>query len=260
MKFRLALLLATAFSTPVLAADLAPKSVDPVPPVPAAFSWTGFYVGGHLGGIWNGGNLDSRATTVAFFDKSAVVSRSGFHSDPGVISGVQAGYNYQIDQFVLGIEGNVDLTSGHNNYTVNGNTLNPFPFQLPFNETATTSLKDSSRWAASLRARFGYAFGQWLPYVTAGVGVRQDKLSGTTIFAPFGGTSSVSDTKTQVGFVGGAGLEYALNEHWSVRGEVLYSWYPKHKLRFDNADTATSSVVSSKPRTIAATVGVNYRF
>jgi outer membrane immunogenic protein len=248
MKFRLALVLATALSTPVFAADLAMKPADPVPPEAATFTWTGFYVGAHIGGVWTGGDLDSRASTLG---KSAVVSRSGFHSDPGVIGGAQAGYNYQVDQFVLGVEANVDLTSGQNDFTIT---------QFPGLGRATTTVKDRSDWNASLRGRFGYAFDQWLPYVTAGVGVRNDKLSGTTIFTPGLGNTSVSDTETQVGFIGGLGLEYALNEHWSIRGEALYSWYPSHDVRFGSGTGLATSVVSSKPQTISATIGVNYRF
>lgn len=266
MKFRLALVLATAWSTPVLAADLASNPIEPPAPEVVAYSWTGFYAGAHLGGNWTGDRFHSASDAATEFGgtyksgKSAAVSRNGFHSGFGVDGGVQAGYNYQVDRFVLGVEGNFDLTSGKDHYLA---------YQSSNGALATTSLKDSSAWNGSLRARFGYALDRWLPYVTAGVGVRNDKLYGATVWSdgpyPYPSTSG-SKSRTQAGFVGGAGLEYALSEHWSVRGEVLYSWYPKRSAHFVSTSGSngytytTTSVFKSQPQTVSFDLGVNYRF
>jgi len=67
-----------------------------VPP----YSWTGFYFGGNLGGAWSGATLTDRLTGLAF---------DGDNS--GFIGGVQGGYNYQIRDFVIGAEWDIDWTS-----------------------------------------------------------------------------------------------------------------------------------------------------
>src|SRR5215204_4750194 len=51
-----------ALSTGASAADL-PQRVYSPPPLPVAFSWTGFYIGGHIGGAWGTTEWDDPAST-----------------------------------------------------------------------------------------------------------------------------------------------------------------------------------------------------
>ena len=67
--------------------------------------WTGFYVGGHIGGGWG---------TKDVFDPSqgGVLIASGNVS--GFLGGVQAGYNYQVNNWlVLGVEGDFSWADVH---------------------------------------------------------------------------------------------------------------------------------------------------
>src|SRR3954464_4507439 len=85
---------ATAFSGAALAADMA-RPVYKAPPagvLPAAYDWTGFYIGGHVGYGW--GQKDLRHT----FGPNAPSTTQGF------LGGGQVGYNYQIGQYLLGVE------------------------------------------------------------------------------------------------------------------------------------------------------------
>ena len=66
--------------------------------------------------------------------------------------GGTAGYNYQLDQAVIGIEGDVDWSS------INGTTNNSCPL----------GCKTSNSWLATLRGRLGYAGGRFMPFVTGG--------------------------------------------------------------------------------------------
>ncbi|MDQ0395337.1 outer membrane protein [Labrys monachus] len=251
----MALILATAFSTPVFATDLAPNPVEPSAPVAEPFSWTGFYVGAHVGGTDTGGKLKAAATSVQ--NKSADVSRSGFHSGLGFEGGVQGGYNYQINQVVLGFEADADFGSSKNSQSAIASYGSPY--------YAATTVKDSSEWGGSLRGRLGYAFDNWLPYVAAGVAIRDDKLSAGTAWHTFFSSPSPFGTssETQVGFIGGLGLEYAFDEHWSIRAEGLYALYPKHSATFVAGDGngGTSTIrASSNPQVFTFDVGLNYRF
>ena len=70
------------------------------PPPPPVFSWTGFYVGGNLGGASARGTVSD-----SFFGLSASSDRSGF------IGGGQLGVNYQFSNIALGAEWDFDWTS-----------------------------------------------------------------------------------------------------------------------------------------------------
>src|SRR5450432_1407423 len=76
------------------AADL-PTRKAPMAPMPSpvmAFSWTGFYAG--LNGAWAGGSFQGGSGILPSVD--------------GGMLGATVGYNYQMGQYVIGYEGDVD--------------------------------------------------------------------------------------------------------------------------------------------------------
>jgi outer membrane immunogenic protein len=92
-------LLASAATVAGAADAPPPRPVYKLPP-PPYFTWTGFYVGAHIGGGW--------------FDVD------GFGSNSGFLGGGQVGYNYQIGNWVWGGELEVSGTSiGNNGVNVN---------------------------------------------------------------------------------------------------------------------------------------------
>jgi outer membrane immunogenic protein len=109
-RFACVLLLAAtpcSFGLAALAADLAPR-MEPVPPVAhiPAFSWTGFYLGGELGWI----QTDAKYTTGALPLGAPFVVTSGSDKN-GLTYGILAGYNYQVGQLVVGVEGDYAFTN-----------------------------------------------------------------------------------------------------------------------------------------------------
>src|SRR5262249_7293576 len=122
--------------------------------------------------------------------------------DNDILGGVQAGYNVQINQFVLGVEGDVSFTD------------------LDDDETNDDGEKVSfhTNILASLRARLGLAVDNMMIYATGGgawsdTEYRARNQDGTD------GDTDLDD----IGFVVGGGVEYAFSENWSVRAEGL--WY-----------------------------------
>src|SRR5580704_14114352 len=100
MRLILGIVLATTVVGPVLAADMTlPMRAPSYAP---AFSWTGTYVGAHVGGVW--GTFDLAPATTN--NTTGAVSAPGVTSinDSRVIGGFQAGYNWQIGQWVIGFE------------------------------------------------------------------------------------------------------------------------------------------------------------
>ena len=93
--------LALATAAPAFAADLPPAAMPPprapVAYVPApVFSWTGFYIGANAGYAFGQSSWNSPIGTTGNFDVS------------GPMAGVTLGGNYQIGQFVVGAETDID--------------------------------------------------------------------------------------------------------------------------------------------------------
>lgn len=143
-----------------------------VPPVDYAkvYSWTGFYIGGEVGGSWQhynfGGSFDGFGTSTSSF-----------------LGGGFGGYNKRFGNFVFGAEANLDGLTG-NNTPVFGTSLTP-----------------SIGWEAALRGRGGYLFTpSTLGYIAVGP-------AWTNVRASF---PSITQTDTTTGWTVGAGLEMAL--------------------------------------------------
>jgi outer membrane immunogenic protein len=123
----------------------------------------------------------------------------------GEIGGLHVGYNYQISQFVVGLEGDVDGLSFSN--SVNNPATGFF---------ASTRIPVEG----SIRGRVGYAWDRALFFVTGGAAFAdiQHQYALAGVFSPSG-----TFDKTRVGYTFGGGVEYALSNNWSVRGEYRYA-------------------------------------
>ncbi|OYU49598.1 MAG: hypothetical protein CFE31_04335 [Rhizobiales bacterium PAR1] len=175
---------AVLLATTAMAADL-PRKTAPVAPVYRAaptFTWTGFYAGVNAG--YGFGSYTGATSNL-------LKNPSGF------VGGGQLGYNYQINQMVLGLETDLQGTDIHAKNSAAG--LAGSKSRIPYFGT--------------VRARAGVAIDRFLPYVTAGFAYGS---SDTTI--PGTGKGS----QTHYGWVVGGGVEYALTNNITTRVEGLY--------------------------------------
>jgi len=202
-----------ALATSAVAADLPSRAPPPVylPPVPI-FTWTGVYIGGQIGYGWGKANGSIGDYFGDYFASSTTTN--------GVIGGAHVGYNLQLNQFVIGLEGDVDGTSMSKNGT---------HFFTPYGGLTTGNVNYSVNHSieGSIRGRLGYAWDRVLVYATGGVafaGFNGNACGGFTENATgawFGGCRSNSTTR--VGWTVGGGLEYAVTNNWSIRAEYRYS-------------------------------------
>jgi outer membrane immunogenic protein len=230
------------------AADLPSRAVTPAPYVAApAFSWTGFYVGGQLGYGW--GSL--RDHNNPFADRKEI---------DGFVGGLQGGYNYQLpSNIVLGAEASILFADAKKNW--NGWDTSPYDGYY------TT---DRLNVLGTVRARVGYSFDRFLPYVTGGLAIANtehslgcsrafiDPASGSCLR---GGQFHNSGSDTSFGYVIGGGLEYAVTSNWSAKVEYLYTDLGQNDVHL--ADPNFPAAVSDrkfKTRFSTVTFGVNYRF
>jgi len=193
-----------AFAGSALASDLPSRKAAPafVPPVPV-FTWTGFYAGAQIGGGWGQSS-----------DYSFVPMDKPRATGTGVVGGVHAGYNWQVNSLVLGLEGDVEGTGI-------SKTFDPHQ-QFPHYNVGD-QFNAKVPWQGSLRARAGVAIDRALIYATGGLAVANIKSYYTYLggigFA--GGGDYFSATRT--GWTMGAGLEYAFADNISARVEYRYS-------------------------------------
>jgi outer membrane immunogenic protein len=219
--FALALLASTALTGTAFGADIARRAPVASQPVAYGVNWTGFYVGAHIGGAWTeGGDNFWDPVTAAWWNTD---DSSGF------IGGGQIGFNYQIGQWVLGVEGDISWTDLGND-----------------NRDLANYYSRSTDWFATVTGRLGYAWDNWLLYVKGG-GAWADGNDYYWNRPLWQGDGSRS------GWAVGAGLEWAWTPNWSVKLEYNY-------LDFGSDHDAWFNTWDHDYQIHAVKVGINYRF
>jgi outer membrane immunogenic protein len=233
-------ILGLGLATAASAADLAVKAPLYKAPVTLPFSWTGCYVGAEGGGIW--GRSKDTAADPTRSDYGLPIN-NGFDLSGGLAGGT-VGCNYQISNWVFGVENDISWT----NATGSAADISGF-------NTAATS-QTSEKWLDTLRGRLGYAWDRVLFYGTGGAA-----FAGTAVQV-CNPASCVNDSQNRTGWAAGAGIEYAPWDHVTLKLEYLH------------ADFGTTSYINpSVPNSIGTFVtrdvpltndlvraGVNYKF
>jgi outer membrane immunogenic protein len=202
-----------ALAGQAFAADLPSRKEAPVYVAPAPiFSWTGFYAGVDIGGSWGNANLWVPTNYGNAFSHNA--------TNNGVIGGGFVGYNYQVNNFVLGLQGEFDGTS-------NGNSRYTSPVGLYGNPLTSYTSSFNQDWIASIDGRLGYAMDRTLLYVIGGVAWDQQSANLVNNWTGYG----VSRSNTRTGYDVGGGVEYAFTNNWTARLEYRY-------YNFGNSNTA----------------------
>lgn len=218
-----------AMSSTAMAADVG-RPVYKAPPagaLPVSYDWTGFYVGGHVGYGWAekdwrdafGLNLNNKAD--------------------GFLGGGQVGFNYQINQFVLGVEGDFSWSGINGGSTVVGLAAPGANFNTDVN------------WVSTLTGRLGLAFDRWLVYGKGGVAWANDTFSTNRYTFP----ATAEITETRVGWTAGAGVEYAFAPAWSAKLEYNYMDFGDRAVSF-----APLTATTIDQQIHAVKFGVNYKF
>ena len=111
-RFQFALLAAVAaigFASIASAADMPTKAPIYKAPVVAPLNWSGFYVGGNVGGAAiSSGQITEFIPGPGQSGWDGAGNFMPLGSQSSFLGGLQLGYNYQVNQFVLGIEADVD--------------------------------------------------------------------------------------------------------------------------------------------------------
>ena len=234
---------------PVLAADL-PVKAPALAPAPY-FSWSGPYVGLHAGYAWSAdpavgctvtpAGADSPCTDAGVFLGAPDVNAKGF------MGGVQLGYNWQISNWVFGIETDFSGMNVHD----------AAHFATTDTNYANAQISSRYDWLGTTRGRAGFVMDRTLIYATGGFAYAQVSQEYTNT----SGTLSASTSGVKGGWTVGAGLEYGLNQNWSIKGEYLYVNLQNTNLNVPlGGGTSTLVNFNFKNDFNIVRLGVNYRF
>jgi outer membrane immunogenic protein len=232
----------SVLALPAMAADLT-APVYKAPAFVPAPTWTGFYVGGIVGGEFDNNSVGV-VTTNTFVNNSGALSALGKTTGPAsaiastanigtgsssFIGGFEAGYNWQFaPTWVLGIEADIEgLSNSGGAFSVTQTAPRTgFP-----GDTFTSTLSASQRldWLGTVRGRLGYLVTPtWLIYGTGGLayGDATSSASITGGETPNTGTANVagagSVSSMRFGWTAGVGAEYMFLPNWTVKAEWLH--------------------------------------
>lgn len=232
------------------------KQIAPAPP--ACPNWAGFYVGAFggykfaptdidldLNGNWNGPSIADP------FDKNFIEPQvpDNLDTSGGEVGGL-IGYNFQWNKWVVGVEASgakvwLDESDDTGFFTV-PTTGDIYNVHTSFD----------TNYLVTIGPRIGYAFCNWLPYITGGVAIGDINYE-QEILQPFLGTPIFQEggsvSETNVGWMVGGGLEYAINDHWRLRAQ--YQYIDLGCVDFDSAGVSLSPLA---PPAVAAGYTANH--
>ncbi len=218
-----------------LSAVLPTKAAPPA--APAAYDWTGYYVGAHLGyaaGTSDWSSAPGLSGTLDLFN-----SFDAFRGTGSYFLGLQAGYNLMLaSRWVVGAEADVSFPS----FSARG-VGGAATFGAP--STGLASYSEQAEFFGTLRGRLGYspsfASGHWLFYATGGFAWSYDQFTRTQLSGvPLGGTATPGTVENlfmvpRIGGAAGVGVEVALTSSWMARLEYLFTDYASRGVTFPAA-------------------------
>lgn len=199
--------------------------------LPSAFAgdWSGAHVGAHIGG--GHGDFDWWFRPLP----GGSPNNQADHDGVGLTGGVQAGYDWQFEAWVVGVS--ADISASH----VQGSARCP---------GRSWSCESDAQWLGSVRGRIGYSVSDILLYTTGGVAAsRLEAVSQN-------GFDRGELSKNHAGWVAGVGAEYAVSEAWSLKAEYLH--YDFAERPYQKGSNPITVDTGFKLNTL--TFGINRRF
>ncbi len=197
---------AIVMTAATLLASMPALAADPVAPS------SGFYVGGHAGYLF--GN-----TTATLSDPTGVATAGGTTQYGLLFGGVQAGYEHVFpSRLMLGVEADLSFPDFMDQSEI-----------LSYRANANGSGNEQLQFLGTLRGRIGYSFGSWTPYLTGGLALGSFR---TALVDATTGNEDATPGNKRLGYVVGAGIDRALDNHWSARLEYLYAAFGPSGFRF----------------------------
>ena len=222
---------------------------EPVVIVDDSPVWSGLYVGAHAGYGWA-----NRDWNGEFIGGPVDDELYDYDMDGGLI-GAQIGYNWQVENFVFGVE--ADAAWSDVSKTQTETVFIPFIIPIP----VATEVESQMDWLATVRGRVGYAWDRFLVYGTGGVAFAHVKTDvNQSIFGFPSGSDSESATHT--GWAAGVGVETMVTEKISVKLEYLHADFGDETYDYNLIDLSpeNDTIGSADLDVDTIRIGVNFHF
>ena len=199
-KLALAAALSVAFAGAASAADMPARTYSKAPaPIVEVWNWTGFYIGGQVGGAWSDHGWDNVSLT----------NEPVGHTASSVAGGGHIGYNWQFNQIVFGVEAEANWTN------LRGSSISVV------NPAVTYST--SIDWYATVVGRLGFAFGRAMVYGTGGVAFTDVETRGVN-----GVIDSFANSSQRTGWTAGVGFAYQITPNWIAGVDYKHLQFDKY--------------------------------
>ena len=247
LSFATVAALAMSIAAPARAADLPLKTETPFA---ARFSWTGCYLGGHLGGGLAHKDITDPVQLVQDSFAAAAVTNGITTVSPapsGVVIGGQIGCDYQFaPSWVVGIEGSASGSTMKGSRTVG----------LPLGNPDVAQVQAKTDFLTSVTARLGYAFDDVLLYGKGGFAMAGDRydVTGSFVGTPFGFVG----LENRIGWTAGGGVEWAFSQHWSASVEYDYYGFGHRVIAMSDPTNGFLGNVDVRQNIQVVKVGLNF--
>jgi outer membrane immunogenic protein len=215
---------------PTAPADTGSPYYNPYPDKAPPYARNGFYVGATVGGGFaNTNHTDASGLTTGDFTQD------------GITVGVTAGYNWQLSNVLVGLEGDVSWADIKGSSPV----------------TCTPSCFSKLTWFDTVRGRVGYVMpGEWVPYVTAGLAYSTVRAGIESLDSPIT-RMAIENANNRFGPTAGVGVEWLFTPSWSLKAEYLYATFGSRTTYINLADLP---VTVTERNVNLFRAGVNWHF
>jgi outer membrane immunogenic protein len=213
---------ASLAATGAFAADLPARTYTKAPVyVEPIFNWTGFYVGGNVGYSW--GNSDNSTTITRFLTGQPLLAtlngtNTASNNANGVIGGGQFGYNWQMQNWLFGLEADIQGSGERGSSAITCLRCSDD------NANIVTNLTQRLDWFGTARGRIGALVTPTvLLYGTGGLAYGEVNVGGSASGNFNGLTVAIpGNSSTRAGWTLGAGVEGVIGGNWTAKLEYLY--------------------------------------
>jgi outer membrane immunogenic protein len=210
------------------------------PAAALAWDWNGFYVGGHLGGVWPHLNITDVGSGGFSWAANGTPGQVFHANNEAILGGGQVGWDRQRGSLVYGAEGAFGWMN------LNGSTLDP-------GTVTQTKAGMNSGMYENVTGRLGKAYGPALLYGKGGLALFHGKEALSTQSPTY---QSNTNTGVFYGYVAGGGLEYHLRSNWFAKAEYLREGFASQTFNL----LATTGTFPFKEQLSADTVSVGFNY
>jgi len=207
------------------------------------WDWNGFYVGGHVGGVWPHLNITDVGYDGHSFAAAGTAGQVFQAGNTAILGGGQVGWDHQQRSLVYGVEGAFGWMN------LNGSTLDP-------GTGSNTMAGMNAGMYENVTGRLGKAFGPVLLYGKGGLALFHGKEAFSTQTPVY---LSNTDIGVNKGYVAGGGVEYHLKSNWFAKAEYLHQGFASQTF---NVLVSSGGPYPFKMQLAGDTVsvGFNYKF